>query len=295
MSWVRTEDTAPDHPKLVGLEDSEVAMWWRGLCYASRYRTDGAIPKGAIRQLSKNRKPETVAAKLVAVGLWEETPDGFRVHDYLDYNLSAAEQKERRDIRSAAGKLGGKRSGSIREAETKQDGSETEASASTHAQALAEASAQANDKQAASKTEAKPKPNSDPRSPPYSPPPGGNTEQMALGIPVGQRRPRAKRSENGQPVPRPADWAPKPYHYAQAQKRGLNHVALDLLAEKFVAGCDANGRLYCDWDKGFTTWILNEGERRAANGPAPRAPLPEPSSGPSIAEQMAALRRAEVQ
>jgi len=156
MSWVRTDDAAPDHPKLVGLDDTAIAMWWRGLCYASRYRTDGAIPRGALARLTRDRKPETVAARLTAAGLWEATKGGYTVHDFLEYNLSAAEQEERARARAEAGRRGGQRSGESRrgkgEADGNQPGSKREASAS----------------QKPKQREAKPNPDPDPPPDPRS-------------------------------------------------------------------------------------------------------------------------------
>ena len=46
---------------------------------------------------------------LVDVGLWESTADGYRVHDYLDYHLSAASLGEKRAkdaVRRAKGRNG---------------------------------------------------------------------------------------------------------------------------------------------------------------------------------------------
>lgn len=40
-----------------------------------------------------DRRRQRLVRRLVEVGLWVETPDGYEVHDYLDYQPSAAEAK----------------------------------------------------------------------------------------------------------------------------------------------------------------------------------------------------------
>ncbi len=114
MSWVRIDDAAPDHPKLVGLDDDAFALWVRGLCYCARHSTDGKIPLAAVPRMTAAKKWAAVAAKLQAAGLWESTPEGYVVHDFLDYNPSASQVAAKREARAAAGKLGGSKSGESR-------------------------------------------------------------------------------------------------------------------------------------------------------------------------------------
>ncbi len=113
MTWFRNDDTAPEHPKFVGLDDTAIAMWWRGGCYCARYATDGRIPGAAIVRLTA-KKPIAVAARLVAAGLWEVDGLDYVMHDFLDYNPSAAETRAKRESRAIAGRAGGIRSGQAR-------------------------------------------------------------------------------------------------------------------------------------------------------------------------------------
>lgn len=85
MAWVRIDDGAMTHPKIVGLSDKAFRLWVWGLSYSQRHLTDGAISVVAI--------PARVAratADLVKVNLWESRPSGYQVHDYLDWNDSRA-------------------------------------------------------------------------------------------------------------------------------------------------------------------------------------------------------------
>ena len=133
MAWFRSDDGAPEHPKFVDLSDAAVALWWRAGCYCNRRRTDGLVPPGALRLLSRAKKPALVAAELVQAKLWEEEEGGYRFHDFADYQPTTTEceaaSESRRGARQEAGRLGGLRSGEVRraqqnEANAKQDASE---------------------------------------------------------------------------------------------------------------------------------------------------------------------------
>jgi hypothetical protein len=139
MTWVKIDDGAPEHPKLVDLSDAGLALWLRALCYCARRRTDGLVTNGALRILSRAKTPTKVAAELVTAKLWDVCEDGYRVHDYHHYQPSKAQieaaSEAASEAKRAAGKLGGKRSAEVRwgvggrEADGKQTVSRTEAGA----------------------------------------------------------------------------------------------------------------------------------------------------------------------
>jgi hypothetical protein len=101
VSWVKYDDQFPDHPKLAALGDLGPLAGWlhvAATCYCSRHLTDGFLPSGALSRLAtfpRRVQASDLAAALVRVGLWEQAEDGYRVHDYLDYNPSR-EQVERK-------------------------------------------------------------------------------------------------------------------------------------------------------------------------------------------------------
>ena len=52
-------------------------------------------------------KPLAVAEALVAAGLWESVPGGYRIHDFHDYNPTAADAKAyRQQVSQARAKAG---------------------------------------------------------------------------------------------------------------------------------------------------------------------------------------------
>lgn len=116
MPWAKFDDLFPDHPKV--LRAGPMASWLFvcGVCYSARMLTDGFIPLGQVRKLADLDGAMQLAEILVEVGLWERTVDGFLIHDYLVYNPTRARVEQTRDVRSAAGRSGGKHSGVARSA-----------------------------------------------------------------------------------------------------------------------------------------------------------------------------------
>lgn len=93
MTWVKLDDTCPDHPAIVGLSDAAFACWVRGLCYSSRHLTDGLIPRTALRMLGTAK----AAQELIAAGRWEDTPDGVRVHGYEEKQRTRGQVEQERE------------------------------------------------------------------------------------------------------------------------------------------------------------------------------------------------------
>src|SRR5690606_31788357 len=128
-------DSFTEHPKVAALTDAALAAHTRGLCYCARHLTDGRIPRAAARRLGTPK----ALRELVAGGLWYDHGDHFQVHDYLEWNPSAAEVEERRQKRAASGRLGGIRSGKSRRQRQANAEANAEASAEASASALAQA------------------------------------------------------------------------------------------------------------------------------------------------------------
>lgn len=99
MTWVRLDDNFADHPKVDGLSDGAFRLHVAALCHSGRYLTDGAVTAATARRLTPYYKPKQ-PAELVGAGLWEETRDGWAIHDYLAYQQSA--EKVRADREAAS-------------------------------------------------------------------------------------------------------------------------------------------------------------------------------------------------
>ena len=79
--WVRLQENALTHPKIVGLVDLKrpFDLWVWGLSYCQTHLTDGVIPSAAV-------PCKKAATTLVGLRLWETAENGYAVHDYLDWN-----------------------------------------------------------------------------------------------------------------------------------------------------------------------------------------------------------------
>jgi hypothetical protein len=96
MSWVRLDDGAPGHRKIVGLSDAAFRLWIVGLTYCNQQANDGRFSAASARimtgYLASPELGRGAIAELCAAGLWAETADGYEVHDYLDYQPSQEER-----------------------------------------------------------------------------------------------------------------------------------------------------------------------------------------------------------
>jgi hypothetical protein len=111
--WVRTDDLIIRHPKILAVGERGAYFYWASLVYAAQYRTDGFIARESLAAIAPVSDYEERAHLLVTArapgyedGLWEEAPGGYRIHDYLDYQPSAAslrkrEQADRERLRAA--------------------------------------------------------------------------------------------------------------------------------------------------------------------------------------------------
>lgn len=106
MTWVKLDDRFFDNMKIAALSDAAKVAYMEGLTYCARELTDGFIPLKKAKGIAG--KPRVVQE--LTPRLWEPCKDGFRVHDYLDYNPSKSDTLSRKQElsqrRSEAGSKG---------------------------------------------------------------------------------------------------------------------------------------------------------------------------------------------
>lgn len=127
MPWIRLDDQIAHHPKFTAAGPVAAWLWVCGQSYCARYLTDGLIPLSALPTLGLSQAPWKYAEALVRVGLWDQTDDGYRVHDYHQYQPARQDVEQQREERAASGRLGGLQSGQARRARAKQSASTDEA------------------------------------------------------------------------------------------------------------------------------------------------------------------------
>jgi hypothetical protein len=136
MTWIRLDNTFPEHPKVVSAGPIAALIHIRAICYCSRNLTDGFLPAAAVSSLLTGFEHVGISTGgvpgLCEVGadvleldwpwimvkhhLWEPVPGGFSVHDFLDYNPSRKEVVAQRRSQSLKGRKGGQVSAAKRKA-----------------------------------------------------------------------------------------------------------------------------------------------------------------------------------
>lgn len=108
MPWVRFDDQYPQRRKVESLSDPAFRLNTEAIFWCARNLTDGWVPEGDLSLAAPRRmkRRERFVAELVKQGLWHEPghscakcvdpPNGWVVHDYLDYQPSKAQVEAER-------------------------------------------------------------------------------------------------------------------------------------------------------------------------------------------------------
>lgn len=128
MSWSRFDDKADECPKMrramreVG--DAAWTMWSRAILFANRHETDGAIDEADLAGLTSARDWQKVRDCLLKHGLFEPRDGGVQVHDFLDWNESREQVRNKRE--AAKERMKRSRSPNVRANNERTDGEQTE-------------------------------------------------------------------------------------------------------------------------------------------------------------------------
>ena len=100
MTWARLDDRFDDNRKVkrVWLNCPQaLGLHVMALTYCTRHHTDGLVDTEYVAEKAPAVKQrERMTQALVDAGLWTTDPEGWRIHDFLDYNPSSAELAEKR-------------------------------------------------------------------------------------------------------------------------------------------------------------------------------------------------------
>lgn len=101
MPFIRLSDDYIDNPKFMALSASAFRLWHEGLAYCRRHQTDGFLAKKVVEGFRYFKGPRvselTTAHQDGANPLWHIENGGYRVHDYLAWNPSKAEEDAERE------------------------------------------------------------------------------------------------------------------------------------------------------------------------------------------------------
>ena len=97
LTWVRIESGFFRHRKVLDLPLTSKLLFLGGLCYSAENGTDGHVSRSALRVLAAELDVKATAARhLEDAGLWHKQADGHDIHDYLVYQPSAEQERQRR-------------------------------------------------------------------------------------------------------------------------------------------------------------------------------------------------------
>lgn len=113
MSWVKLDDQFFHHPKVIDLSKDAKLLHLAALTHCAGQLTDGLITAGALRSIAALVDVDCNAVtnmlqgvtcnavtELLLAGLWQKEGSGYRIHNYLKYQPSAAQEKARRQAGS---------------------------------------------------------------------------------------------------------------------------------------------------------------------------------------------------
>lgn len=112
MPWAKVDDGWWSHPKVLDLPLEARGLWVSALSWSCAQRRD-VVPVTFARMLAGS-KAEALAGELVKAGLWVDVDEGWRIHDWAEYQEKTLSEK-----RAESGRKGGVASGKSR-AKTKQ-------------------------------------------------------------------------------------------------------------------------------------------------------------------------------
>ena len=96
MTYAQIDDCLPDHPKILAAGPAAAWLFIAGVCYCNRLLTDGFIPDAAAKRLVDVDDVTALVTQLITIGLWQPCDGGYHVHDFLDWNPSAEQVRQRR-------------------------------------------------------------------------------------------------------------------------------------------------------------------------------------------------------
>ena len=98
MAYLNLDDGFADHEKVDTLSDGAFRLHVAGLCYCAKNLTDGVVRKVKIPRLMPTYRPAYLHELTTAPKpMWLPHPDGYVIHDYLDWNKSKAWWEEKRE------------------------------------------------------------------------------------------------------------------------------------------------------------------------------------------------------
>ena len=113
--WSRLDDALLDHRKVYDAGDRigkngqviAIGLYAIGLMWTNKQLSDGYLPAAVVKRFPCVR-PLDVAQALVKAKLWEAVDGGYKIHDFADWNYTAADIRSRRRTERERKRKGGR-------------------------------------------------------------------------------------------------------------------------------------------------------------------------------------------
>jgi hypothetical protein len=98
VAWIKLDDKFAYHRKFRAIEPvhrlAAIGLWSTALGFSQMFETDGHIrPEDLVMLAPPDLEPDPkLVAELVRVTLWEVTSSGWKIHDWEQYNMLAADR-----------------------------------------------------------------------------------------------------------------------------------------------------------------------------------------------------------
>lgn len=94
MVWAKVDDRLHSSAKWRAATKGARALWTTALSWCADQETDGHVPAGMLAVLEGTKSE---VQSLLAAGLWEDAPDGWRFRNWAEYQPMRAQLEERRE------------------------------------------------------------------------------------------------------------------------------------------------------------------------------------------------------
>lgn len=102
MTWLRLSDDFADRPEILAVGAPAAWLHTTALLYCARHLTDGHLTQAVARRLAVDvGDPDQLARALIQAGLWQRTPTGYYLPEYLAHNPSRADVEALRTRKAA--------------------------------------------------------------------------------------------------------------------------------------------------------------------------------------------------
>jgi hypothetical protein len=103
VAWIKLDDKFAYHRKFRAIEAvhrlAAIGLWSTALGFSQMFETDGHLrPEDLVMLAPPDLEPDpNLVAELVRVTLWEVTSSGWKIHDWEQYNMLAADRARLRE------------------------------------------------------------------------------------------------------------------------------------------------------------------------------------------------------